>query len=201
MKSDNQQGILEKYGINYLYHITDIDNLQSILLRGILSHQYIQSQNFSYTDISDSQVQQLRSKKKIEDIPLHQYVPLYFNPKNPMLFVRRHRQSRLIIIGIDPLILFQPNTIFSDGNAACENTLFYQDLNHLSCLNWRIIRQNSSWSNQPDGKRIRCAEVLVYPKISISRILKIFCYSQQILTQIKNMGCNQPIEINSNLYF
>lgn len=200
MKNFRGQTILKKYGIEYLYHITSIANLDSILFRGLLSHQYIQQHNLKYTDISHSQVQQLRDGKIIKGIPLHQYVPLYFNPKNPMLFLRRSQQSKLIILAIDPYVLFQPYTVFSDGNAASEKTSFYEaNLSNLPRLNWEIIRQSSHWSDQPDGKRIRCAEVLVYPRIAVAKINKVFCYGQNTLSKLNHLPVT--VEVNHNLYF
>ncbi len=175
-------------------------NLDSILFRGLLSHQYLEKHNLKYTDISHSQVQQLRDVRIIKGIPLHQYVPLYFNPKNPMLFLRRSYQTDLIILGIDPQVLFQPYTIFSDGNAASEKTTFYDaNLTNLPHLNWEIILNSSNWSNQPDGKRIRCAEVLVYPRIAVAKILKIFCYNQETLSKLQHLPIT--IEVNHHLYF
>lgn len=204
MRNYRAEAIFTEYGIDYLYHITSIDNLSSILFRGILSHEYIQTHNLGYRDISDYQVQQIRNCKNIKGIPLHQYVPLYFNPRNPMLFARRSVQSQLAILGIDPVILFQPYTVISDGNAAADDTIFYEaNIKNLSYLNWGIIRE-SHWSDQPDGKRIKCAEVLVYPRIAVAKILKIFCYSQQSLAQIKTQEFNHlnvNVEVNPNLYF
>ena len=203
MRNYRAKAIFTEYGIDYLYHITSISNLSSILFRGILSHHYIQTYNLGYTDISDYQVQQIRSCKNIKGISLHQYVPLYFNPRNPMLYTRKSVQSQLAILGIDPVILFQPYTIVSDGNAAADHTVFYEaNIKNLSCLNWGIIRE-FHWADQPDGKRIKCSEVLVYPRIAVAKILKIFCYSQESLTQIKTQEFNQDvnIEVNPNLYF
>lgn len=193
--------LLTQYGIDYLYHITSVDNLSSILFRGILSHHQTCIQNLKYTDISDLDVQKRRSDKRVKGMSLHRYVPLYFNPKNPMLFARRHWQSQIAILAIDPLVLLQPRTVFSDGNASCQQTLFYQDLSSLACLNWEIIH-NSTWHDQPDGKRIKCAEVLVYPRVAVRDILKIFCYSQAMIAKIETLGLNNlVIEVNQNLYF
>ncbi|ELR97588.1 DUF4433 domain-containing protein [Gloeocapsa sp. PCC 73106] len=193
--------LLAEYEIDYLYHMTYVDNLGSILLRGLLSRQQTCSQNLTYTDISDQEVQKRRSCKIVRGIPLHGYVPLYFNPRNPMLFVRKNLQSQIAILGIDPLVLLQPHSVFSDGNAACSNTVFYKDLSSLSRLNWKIIRQ-SIWYDQPDGKRIKCAEVLVYPQIAVRNILSVFCYSDEMVADIKKLRQDHlRIEVNRNLYF
>lgn len=195
--------MLSQYGIQYLYHITAIDNLSSILDIGLVSHYQAHFQQLIRKDISDPNVQLLRYQKKLRGIPLQEYVPLYFNPKNPMLFVRKNQQSQLAILAIDPFVLTLPHTAFSDGNAACSETNFYWDFPNITKLNWTIIRKQT-WHDELDGKRIKCAEVLVYNHIPVNRIWKIFCYSKITVEYVKQTilkNLSIPIEVNRHLYF
>jgi hypothetical protein len=197
------QEIFEQYGIEYLYHMTYISNISSILSLGLLSHKQAHYYKLIKQDISDVDVQNIRHTKKVRGMSLHNYVPLYFNPKNPMLYRRKNLQNNIVLLGVDPLVLVDSRNVFSDGNASCSQTKFYWDLKMLSRLNWYIIRQ-STWHDQPDGKRIKCAEVLVYPNVPVTKINKIFCYSEQVAKQIYTwLGDNLSIqvEVNKNLYF
>jgi len=73
-----------------LYHITDYRNLASILKNGALSaHSQVASKNVSYADIAHSSIQERRSITRVKEFPygmLHDYVPLYFATKSPMLY-------------------------------------------------------------------------------------------------------------------
>ena len=196
--------ILNKYGIDYLYHMTHKDNLDNILQNGLKSHNYARSKGLLQNDIADNIVNDRRGRKKpIYQRSLHDYVPLYFNPKNPMLYVRQDIQNDIIIFAIDRAIFFQKNTLFTDGNAAADTTQFYNNIQDLNKLNWQCI-YNQWWNDFSDGKRLRCSEVLVYPDIPIQKILKIYCRNEQTKEFIEKKIVNiQSIdtEINTNLYF
>lgn len=197
------QNLLAEYGIDYLYHMTSIDNLPSILSHGLLSHNQAHRFGLNKTDISDNCVQDIRQGKSVNRIRLHDYVPLYFNPKNPMLYRRKELQQDIIILAINPIVLVYPGTIFSDGNAACRGTTFYSDIEMLSQLDWDTI-WTRYWNDKFDGKRIRCAETLVYPSLSLDKILTVFCYSEMSAISIQNMmpsDVNIPIQVNKNFYF
>lgn len=171
---------LRQHGIDYLYHMTHIDNLASIIQNGLLSHNEAHRQGLIGADISDSDVQDIRANKKdrVHNRPLHEYVPLYFSPRNPMLYKRQEIQEDIIILGLDPHLLLEPNIVFTDGNAAASKTIFYTDILALDRFPWDSIMARS-WIDIEDGRRIKCAEVLVYPRIEPSRIQRVFCYSHK----------------------
>ena len=73
--------------IRGLYYITHIDNLPSILERGILSHEKIQTTRIPYTRIYDNSiVERRRHRSTPEGRSLWHYVNLFFQPRNPMLY-------------------------------------------------------------------------------------------------------------------
>ena len=92
------------YKITYLYHMTHINNLKSIFQYGLLSHNVVH-QNINISDISLKDVQNIRAKKTICNISLHDYVPFYFRPKNPMLFKRINEQENIVFLCTDNNIL------------------------------------------------------------------------------------------------
>ena len=161
-----------RYGIDFLYHFTHVDNMPSIRERGLLSHNAAQQAGLVSADISDPNVQERRADKSVFGRPLHDYVPLYFNPKNPMLFVRRGIQDHLVILFFDRELLVQDGVVFTDGNAASDSTNFFTDVSRLDDLDWDCIRAEY-WNDYPDGTRIRCAEVLVPDAIPFTKIQRI----------------------------
>lgn len=196
--------LLEKYDINYLYHMTNIDNLASIIQHGLLSHNEAHIQRLVKVDISHPDVQGKRAIKRdpIYIRPLHDYVPLYFLPKNPMLYSRREIQEDIVILGLDPRLLLEPSIVFTDGNAAAGGTSFYTDILDLEHLPWDSIRSRS-WTDIEDGKRIKCAEVLVHRRIGPSCIQVIFCYSHKHRETIITAKQGTLIigKVNRDLYF
>ena len=151
----------ECYQITCLYHLTHIENLQSIRNHGLLSHNRAHDRT-DPRDIADPEVIAIRSRRRdtVFDRPLHDYVPLYFTPRNPMLSRRREIQSKLAILCINKSALLFDGAVFTDGNAAGVDTRFFGDCRHLDQLDWACIRA-PYWNDFPDGKRKRCAEVLV----------------------------------------
>lgn len=195
---------LQQYGIEHLYHMTSIGNLTSIIGNGLLSHNEAHRQRLVQADISDPNVQSLRLNivDPFYNRHLHDYVPLYFSPRNPMLYRRREIQEDIVILGIDPKILLEPNVLFTDGNAAANGTLFYRSVEMLTQLPWDIINTRS-WVDIEDGRRIKCAEVLVYPRIPLEKVLFIFCRSSKHRETIINVKQETSIQglIKPELFF
>jgi hypothetical protein len=184
--------------------MTHINNLASIIKRGLLSHNSAHRLNVIQSDISDPDVQDIRADLVVPfyNRPLHAYVPLYFAPRNPMLYKRKEMQEDIVILGLDPNLLFEPNILITDGNAAAKETSFYRRHNALSKLPWDSIRAKS-WHNIEDGRRIKCAEVLFYDKIMPNKIQFVFCYSQKHREAIiaAKQGTSILGKVKKDLYF
>jgi len=208
--------LIKQYHIEALYHITKLSNLKNILEYGLLSHKKAHSQvnkhifGLSISDISDSEVQKVRKSKLLNQKSLHEYVCLYFHPKNPMLFKRRDQQEDLLILAIEPILLLEKDVYFSDGNAAAQTTKFYCNLEELQQVNWKIVRADF-WADQVDGKRIKCSEILIPFTVSREKIKKIFCYNTkqvqkielilQELQEERNLTLSVSLEVKTDFYF
>jgi hypothetical protein len=195
---------LQTHGIDYLYHMTHINNLASIIENSLLSHNEAYRQGLIETDISDPNVQDIRANSvdPFYNRPLHEYVPLYFSPRNPMLYKRQEIQEDIVILGLDPRLLFEPDILFTDGNAAASGTTFYRATQMLDQLPWSSIRARN-WTDIDDGRRIKCAEVLIYQRIEPSRIQMVFCSSNKHREAIitAKQGTSIIGRVNRDLYF
>lgn len=199
--------LLNKFGINYLYHMTHIDNLKKMIETGcILSHNKIKNSEINHVDISDNSVNTKREKSEpIYNFSIHDYVPLYINPKNPMLFKRKNIQDEIILIAVDKKKIFYSNSIFTDGNAASNKTLFFNELSDLEKLDWKCIN-DEYWNDYEDGKRKKCAEVLVKDRIDFPSVKRIICNNDTTAQRIvnllhKNELFHLDIVINKDMYF
>ena len=197
---------LSKIPFGGLFYTAHLDNIKSILELGILSHNIAHSKGVVNVDISMQQVNERRNR--IEPTlggNIHDFAPLYINPKNPMLYYlcANGQRENLILLKVTPQILLADNVAFSDGNAAVRTTNFYTNIDDFNKLNWTIIKDNY-WTNYPDGKRIKCSEVLVQDKIPIYYVTNIFTYSEATLEKILPLFPNHlGIEtyINKQLFF
>ncbi len=189
---------LNQHGVLTLWHMTHKDNVEEILNKGILSHT-LAHKKASPKDISDHNVQKWReSNDPIYGRKIHDYAPTYINIKNPMLYVKRNIQNQLCLIEISLSVLSNDNFIFTDGNAASRNTKFYNLNEDLKQLPWKVL-DSSYWSDLEDGKRKRCAEILIHPSIEPKHIIKIHCFSHETLEFISRF--NVQSKITGELFF
>lgn len=160
---------LEHYGIDHLHYIAPMENAPWILVLGIFP--YNEAVNLRHKDVSLWDVQVRRGSL----IPgtgktIHDYVPLYFATHTPMQYVITQgtksqspimEQEKLVFFEVDALKIFQkPGVIFTDGNAASEETCFYNNIVDLNKLDWYIIHHIQNCYSR-EYRRKKAAEILV----------------------------------------
>lgn len=189
----------KRFKVPCLWHMTHRSNLDGILQRGILSHTESHLAGINNIDISDPEVQRWRDRNDNKyRRKVHDFTPLYINPKNPMLYVRKNIQNELCILQVSLESLEGKQFLITDGNAASRDTQFFDSLDGLSNLPWQVLHANY-WNDFQDGRRKRCAEILVYPKVEPRHIKCIHCYSKETLMLVSNKGI--PTKLNPNCFF
>lgn len=184
----------------FFYHMTHKDNIGGIMRHGIVSHTAVLERNdILARDISDHGVQQRRERPETEYFrSIHDYVPLYINPKNPMLYLRKNMQQEIVILRISPSILDECYYVFCDGNAASQSTKYSVDPEvlrpSLEVLNAEY------WNNFADGRRRRCAEVLIYPHVRPGMIDGAICYSAGLAKEIARVA-KCKVEHDQSMFF
>lgn len=192
---EDKQPCFSDFGVNSLWHMTHYKNIISILKHGILNHH--DASQFKSEDISDLDVQKRRQhvdpyyRRKV-----HEYAPLYINPRNPMMYVRKNLQSNLCLLEICLSVLSENEYLITDGNAASSKTKFYNSMSGLNLLPWDVLK-GDSWFDKEEGKRKMCAEVLIYPKIDSKYIIALHFWNR-----IPYLDCgDKPIYITPKLFF
>ncbi|MEI6333339.1 MAG: DUF4433 domain-containing protein [Methylococcaceae bacterium] len=187
MSSDEALAIIEKSTrIATIDHMTHIDNLDSILEHGLLSH----NNPHKKVDISNQEVNSRRNKiEPIYNRNIHNYVPLYFNPRNAMLY-RNQKMfgDSIIVLAFDKDLLLSENSIFTNGNAASDNTSYFNNINDLLQMDWNKI-WSTSWNGLEDSETIKwsmMAEVLIYKKLEITKLVTVYCSSNKVKQYIEN---------------
>ncbi len=177
---------LRSYDIHSLWHMTHVNNVLSISQRGIVSH--LRATPMNRVDISDPDVQKRRSgKDPIFNREIHAYTPTYITIQNPMLYRLKSSSHSLCLLEISLESLDYHDVLFTDGNAASRDTKFYSHPEDLKNLPWDVLKAEF-WSDFADGKRKRCAEVLVYPSIGARHITKIHCNSFDTVNVLEQSG-------------
>lgn len=172
-----------------------------------------------YIAIGEKSLIKERSEK---DIPLKpcgtilDYISFYFGTNSPMLYcikngfdVEKIPQNEIIYLvsETDKIIEHNCEYVFTDGHAFTVISQFYNDFKDLHFLNWKLI-DSKYWENtgtEPDRKRIKQAECLIYKEFPLSALTGIAVYNREcydyIIAILKNYSSNIIVKIKSDYYF
>jgi len=177
-----------KHPIKGLYYITHIDNIPSILQRGILSHELVEEQRVLFTPIYDAQIVSSRRGRLAPDgKSLLEFANLYFQPRNPMLYrvISEKDKKSIVIVSVSPQVLNIPGAFVTIGNAASplSDILPVKDGLKVITQIWDII--NGDWWREEDGsKRKIMAECLVPDVVPPDFIHSIYVTSRSVADRI-----------------
>ncbi|AOA96892.1 DUF4433 domain-containing protein [Klebsiella pneumoniae] len=187
-----------------LFHMTHISNLKGIMEVGILSHDMATD----YLDISNHNVNSRRNKNdNPHKISLHKYVPLYFNPRNAMLFACQKKYGdNIVILEIDNEVISNDYTLFSEGNAARKDSKITTNKLDVKNFQWHTIN-SSTWTSDIDGinedvKSLIMSECLILNKIETNKIINIHCQNELITSQLnEDPNIRTKAITNKDLFF
>jgi hypothetical protein len=195
---------MERSDIKELHYIAPIDNVPSILERGLLSHN--RARKLAHHSVAMPEIQELRTKKVVPGArPLHNYVNLYFHARNPMLYKLQTKHQMLCVLRISPAVLDLPGVVITDGNAASGYTAFHPSPEGLKYLNRDDVF--AEWWTDEDPieqfrkKSAKCAEVLVPDQIATDQIIGAYVSCKATKMALVQKGFCLPIEIDAHLFF
>ena len=187
-----------------LHYITDISNVPSILINGLLSHR--KAQRLGPASVAMPEIQDIREKKTVPGgQPLHTYVNLYLCARNPMLFKRKDRHLDLCVLRVDPDVLNLPQVVITDGNAASNYTRFFPSPAGLSKVDkslvfatyWTDSDQFEAWRK----KAAKCAEVLAPDQVPPRFILGAYVSCEEAQLKLKELAPTLTVVVNAPLFF
>lgn len=158
--------------VKALYHLTARSNLESIIkLEGLFSWKYLQNQGILYEGGGTTDSQLLDIRKHLEN-----YVHLSFCADHPMAFHLKQRvQSGLVLLEIDPSILFTDGVLVSNINAV-DNCAKIQALPQgLSSINYQATQRTYVKRDDPEFKQHQ-AEILIPECVPLKFIKRRFIY-------------------------
>ena len=176
-----------------LFFITHIDNLSSILDRGILSPDLVKKLKIKYTPIYSEKIVGKREYKMACGKRLSEFAHVYFNPHNAMLRqVLYEHTSRKIIVIESTLNVSDDGICIADRNAAKDDVGFMDSYNYYKIIPkieketlpiGRRWQSGKSWAVD-DSKGKIMAECLVPDKIPREHFKSIHVSAHDVKAEI-----------------
>ncbi len=204
----------------YLYRIIHIANLDYILKIGKLTCPNHANCDPDYMNIGDTTLIRSRSSREITVEPngsFSDYVAFYFGWRSPMLYniqkgfngVTKIKPETIIyLVTSFPEVKNTGNRfVFTDGHAYHLMSQFYNCENDFKEVDWdtvKLVKWNDT-EDDPDRKRRKQAEFLVYRELPSSSIIAVIVYNDDakstVLTKFAEHGFTCNIIINQNWYY
>ena len=203
-----------------LYHFTHVDNLRSIIRGGLRSDSGVSASSLA-VDVGDQDVKQ-RRRRRIVPVPpggvTADYVPFYFAPRSPMMYVISRDGVDGYSSGLEPLVYIVTtpeevvaagvDVVISDGNCASMLTAFRSGLGELDDLvDWRVMGARYWRDTDEDGdrKRRRQAEFLVHRHVPWSAVTQLATRSKPMLKRVRAIlsgaGLDLSVKHQSDWYY
>lgn len=187
------KNILEQHHITTLYHFTDRDNLENIIKNGGL---------FSWKDCEERGITIPKpggggpgstSWSLDKRDGLEHYVRASFTKQHPMMYVAMSEQriSNPVILEIDPEVIFDEQTKFSDRNATRSGANVGGNLEDFKKIHFQTVKANKHFDLDINEQPFYQAEILVKNSIPLKYIKNIGNFgipipSQPQILQSKN---------------
>lgn len=181
---------------NYLFHVTDIKNVVSILNEGFLwSRNELQMRNLTWHDAASSEIIEQTDSELID------YVRFYFRPLTPtayrnegfrpksQLYHSAHCPVPVYLLFDHRNIISLDGTRFSNGSLARQGYQIFRSAIEFKQLDFEKIYHNQWFSEDEKRDIINCrhAEV-IHPKgLSLDHLRYICCRSQAEYDTLRNL--------------
>ena len=182
-----------------LYYITHIDNLESILEKGILSHEKIEQLGLNYTSIYNEEVVNIRKDKSTPGGKnLWHYANLYFQPRNSMMYsvLSAKEKECFVVVSVSNKVLGEHGVFITDGNAANNSTQFHRLSDGLAILKkqWKIV-QSEWWNEGVGSKRKIMAECLAPIQVKPEFIRTLYVVSVATKKSVEQIIDKRQIDV------
>jgi len=198
---------MQRDELTELHYIVPIENVPSILARGLLSHRRVDNLPDKPRSVAMPEMQDRRQNVRLPTgRHLHEYVNLYFHARNPMMYKRNDLHQELCVIRISTDVLDIPGTIITDRNAGAAYPRFYRSpvglvyLDHDTVFaeDWRHPGDKRAYWNH---KAIKCAEVLVPDRVGPEYIEGTYVSCKQAKANLLHVAGQVVVDINGHIFF
>lgn len=186
-----------------IYHITHFGNLPNIIRDGGLwCDRVVMGRKLACVSIAHQHIKERRAQKQAPCAPggtLADYVPFYFAPRSPMLYVINKGGVEGYTGGQRPIVHLVSSAeavlgaglpfAFTDGHAEMDISRFFASLQDLDKIDWNIMRSKYWRDTNTDGdrKRRRQAEFLAQQFFPLDLIERIGAYNLSTARQVGSL--------------
>lgn len=194
-----------------IYHITQHDNLVRIIEHGLLLCDRRRVElGLEPVNIAYAHLKERRAETPVPLPPggtLDRYVPFYFAPRSPMLYVNWKQKNRssngqVCIVHLrsscEAVAGANLRFTFTDGHATMQPlTSFYGKIGDLGKIDWSVMK-SKMWTDtpsQPDRRRRRQAEFLVHQSFPWTLVQEIGVINEnvkQVVETIVSSAAHRP---------
>jgi hypothetical protein len=201
-----------------IFRITHIANVPWILSNG-LHCRNSETRDPNCVEIGNPDLIEKRQHRAVPVAPggrLSDYVPFYFTPYSPMLYniktgwtgMPKRPMSEIVILVSSLRVFLQQGIafVFSDRHAYLLSASFFNDLNRLTELDWKIwqARDFHRDPNDPEKLARYQAEALAHRRVPVSAIQGIVCHGkaeEDLLKQsVQESGTNIAVHSRPGWY-
>ena len=191
-------------GHKYVYNITAIENITSIIKNGVLCYNAVRK--LPHSSIAIRTVQDRRDRVMIPNgLHLHRYANLYFDYNNPMLYKRKDIAEQICILAVDASIMDDPDCIFSDRNAATDLVKFYPASRGVNEIDFeKVFAQywtHDNYYEYLNHKAIKCAEILVPNDIPYDYIAGAYVVCHSAKKALVEAGFDKQIFVRPKVFY
>lgn len=172
-----------------IVHFTHVDHVATIASRGLVADNTARAEGLLTVEVGSHQIKERRRQRGVPIEPggvVADYVPFYYAPRSPMMFVIDRGGVPTYTEGCDSLVYLVTTverirelavpTLFTDRNAVLAVTEFSDDVEALGeLIDWTLMK-SQMWSNtpdEPDRKERRMAECLAHLRVPWAAIAEV----------------------------
>lgn len=195
---------MERNELTELHYITPIENVPSILAHGLLSHN--KAKKLPHKSVAMEEIQDRRRPKVVpRGLPLHDYVNLYINGRNKMMYKRKDDHAELCVLRIDAAVLDIEGAVVADRNASSDWARFFPSPDGLV----NVAREEvfaEYWTHDDPIEKMRrssivCAEVLVPHRIDPGHILGAYVSCEEARRRLANLNIGITVTLKPRMFF
>lgn len=203
-------------------HFTRVEHLSTIIAGGLLSDTRARASGMLQIEVGHHDI---KARRRHRVVPTAQggvvadYVPFYFAPRSPMLFVIDRGRVPTYDQGCEAIVYLVTSIqqlaaaglapIMSDRNAVLAHASFSEaSADKLDeGIDWRLM-QAKMWNDtgeEPDRKERRMAECLVHSAVSWASISEVVTKTDRVADEarrtIEASGHTTPVIVRPDWYF
>jgi hypothetical protein len=192
-----------------IFRIVHRANIPWILEHGMYC-QNSHNQDENYRTIGNPELIDRRRRRVVPISPggtLSDYIPFYFTPYSPMMYNIKTGYAGITKVPNDEVVIFVSSLhrlnemgisfVFTDRHACLVNAEFYNDVDGLHQIDWRILQTRDFRRDPDDPEKMERyqAEALVQNYLPVEALIGLVCYTDQARDQISQLAINCGLDL------